>query len=194
MYWIFLWLYMSSVNWFFLCCLKSTLYFYLKRLHISLYMFLRKNVWFPKNCRAAYKLSCFKYCYSIWQETQVAITRKAKEQVKMLLVYLHGNKDTESRDFISKILSNDEVIGQMNSNFILWGCSVATPEGNGVMRKFRASKVPFTIIMCPKDNKMVVVAKIKNVLDAQVSTKFLNILVTVNWVVLKIFIFLIYTS
>jgi len=100
-------------------------------------------------------------------ETQVAITRKAKEQVKMLLVYLHGNKDTESRDFISKILSNDEVIGQMNSNFILWGCSVATPEGNGVMRKFRASKVPFTIIMCPKDNKMVVVAKIKNVLDAQ---------------------------
>ena len=90
----------------------------------------------------------------------------------MLLVYIHGNKDTESRDFISKILSNEEVISQMNNNFMLWGCSVATPEGNGVMRKFRASKVPFTVVMCPKDNKMVVVAKIKNVLDAQVSTKF----------------------
>ena len=88
----------------------------------------------------------------------------------MLLVYLHGNNDAESRNFISNILTNQEVINHMNDNFMLWGCSVATPEGKGVMRKFRASKVPFTIVMSPKDNKMVVVGKIKNVLDAQVGT------------------------
>ena len=84
----------------------------------------------------------------------------------MLLVYVHGFNDAKSRHFVRSILSDEDVIKHVNDNFMMWGCSAVTPEGNRALEKL--PRVSATIVMSPEDGEMVVVCEFTDVCDAQV--------------------------
>jgi hypothetical protein len=71
----------------------------------------------------------------------------AKQQFKFVLVYLHADSHYLTPDFCRDVLTNEQVVGLINENFIFWACSVNSAEGRHLQTSFRATEFPFVAVV-----------------------------------------------
>ena len=53
----------------------------------------------------------------------------AKQELRFLLVYLHGKDHQASEGFCRATLGSQEVIGFVNTSMLFWACDTNSPEG-----------------------------------------------------------------
>jgi len=94
-----------------------------------------------------------------YQGTYSQALNDAKRELKFLLVFLHADNQPESMAFCRDTLSNPEVIEYINRNMILWGCDISTPEGFRVSHSIGSRNLPNLVVICLRNNKMVVVGR-----------------------------------
>ncbi|GJQ15362.1 hypothetical protein GpartN1_g7153.t1 [Galdieria partita] len=71
----------------------------------------------------------------------------AKQQFKFVLVYLHADRHYLTPDFCRDVLTNEQLVGFINENFIFWACSLDSAEGRHLQVSFRATDFPFIAIV-----------------------------------------------
>lgn len=94
-----------------------------------------------------------------YQGTYSQALNDAKRELKFLLVLLHAENRPESIAFCRDTLGNPAVIEYINRNMILWGCDIATPEGFRVSHTIGSRNHPNVVVICLRNNKMVVVGR-----------------------------------
>jgi len=93
--------------------------------------------------------------------------QQAKQQLKFLLLYLHDSNGRDTDPFCHGTLCNPETIEYINSNFLLWGCSIQKPEGYRVSKVLRNPTYPCLALICMHQGRLTVVARIHGQLSAQ---------------------------
>lgn len=54
---------------------------------------------------------------------------EAKQGLKFLLVYLHGDDHEDTNAFCQYSLSNESLVQYIDENFVLWACNINSGEG-----------------------------------------------------------------
>lgn len=62
-------------------------------------------------------------------------------------MYLHADRHYLTPDFCRDVLTNEQLVGFINENFIFWACSVNSAEGRHLQVSFRATEFPFIAIV-----------------------------------------------
>jgi FAS-associated factor 2 len=109
-----------------------------------------------------------------YQGTYAQALNDAKRELKFLLIYLHSESSspavmsgqeriTETINFCRNTLSNDEVVSYINSNMLLWGCDIVSPEGYRVSHSVgaRTGHYPVLVMIALRDNKMTVMGRME---------------------------------
>lgn len=73
----------------------------------------------------------------------------AQEQVKFLLVYLHSESHSQTREFCTRVFCDSELISFVNENFICWAGAVSQPDGAAVQQALHVYGYPFLAIVQP---------------------------------------------
>lgn len=94
-----------------------------------------------------------------YQGTYSQALNDAKRELKFLLVFFHSEHSPESLAFCRDTLSAAPVVEYINRNMILWGCDTATPEGFRVLHTIGSRNCPNIVVICLRNNKMVVVGR-----------------------------------
>ncbi|XP_015909048.1 FAS-associated factor 2 isoform X2 [Parasteatoda tepidariorum] len=115
-----------------------------------------------------------------YRGTYYQAVNDAKQDLKFLLVYLHGDDHQDTDQFCSTVLSNPEVVNFVNTSFIFWGCSVNSPEGYRVSQALRENTYPFLAIIVLRDNRMTVVARIEGQTDPSLLIERLQLIMNDN--------------
>lgn len=63
------------------------------------------------------------------QGTYVKARDEAKKQIRFLLIYLHDESNEETERFCREALCHPASIEFIDRRAMLWGCSIARPEG-----------------------------------------------------------------
>nr|CAG4641103.1 EOG090X0B12 [Eulimnadia texana] len=92
----------------------------------------------------------------------------AKKDLKFMLVYLHCGDHQDTDRFCRETLSNDEVIQYLGENFVVWACSVKTPEGYRVSQALRENTYPFVAVIVLREYRMTVVGRLEGFVGPQV--------------------------
>ncbi|KAF6019851.1 Faf [Bugula neritina] len=100
------------------------------------------------------------------QGTYSQALNKAKEELKFLLVYLHGDDHQDTDQFCRDTLSSPNVIQYINEHTIFWSCNINSGEGYRVSQALREHSYPFLAVIVLKENRMTVVARIEGSLSA----------------------------
>ena len=77
-----------------------------------------------------------------------AVTR-ARQDLKLLVVYLHSEHARHSQSVCSDVLGNDVIRAVLDENFILWGGDVARMEAHQVSRMIHARQFPSFCVLLP---------------------------------------------
>lgn len=96
---------------------------------------------------------------SFFAGTYSQVLNEAKKDLKFLLVYLHCKDHQDTNKFCRQTLSNPEVIEFINSNCLMWACSVDTMEGYRVSQALRENTYPFLAVVVQRDFRMTVVGR-----------------------------------
>lgn len=73
----------------------------------------------------------------------------ARQQVKLLVVYLHSDNSRYAQSFCSEVLSNEFVRTMLDDSFLVWGGDVARMESHRVAQFIRARQYPFLGVLLP---------------------------------------------
>ncbi|CAH1247601.1 FAF2 [Branchiostoma lanceolatum] len=90
----------------------------------------------------------------------------AKKEIRFLVVFLHGENDDQSAEFSRTSLCAPEVIDFLGARSLFWACSVEFPEGYRVSQALRPRSYPFVSLICLREHKMTVVARLEGVVPA----------------------------
>lgn len=102
-----------------------------------------------------------------YQGTYSQALNDAKQELRFLLVYLHGDDHQDSDEFCRNTLSSAEVIQFVNSRMLFWACSTSKPEGYRVSHALRGNTYPFLAMIMLKDRRMTVVGRLEGVLQPE---------------------------
>lgn len=91
--------------------------------------------------------------------TYSQVLNEAKKELKFLLVYLHSKDHQDTNKFCRQTLCNPEVIGFINSNCLMWACSVNSLEGYRVSQALRENTYPFLALVVQREFRMTVVGR-----------------------------------
>ncbi|VDO71507.1 unnamed protein product [Schistosoma curassoni] len=80
-----------------------------------------------------------------FEGTYADAVQEAKQSLRFLIVYLHGDSHEDTHRFCKDILQSEDVLRFLrNSNELLfWGCNIESPEGYRVSRTLREHTYPF---------------------------------------------------
>jgi len=72
----------------------------------------------------------------------------ARQQLKLLVIYLHSENSRYTQGFCSEVLGNEFVRSMLDENFIVWGGDVVRMESSRVAQMIRARQCagPFSMI------------------------------------------------
>lgn len=96
-----------------------------------------------------------------YQGTYAQVLNDAKRELKFLAVYLHSESSSQTASFCRNTLANEEVIEYVNTNMLLWGCDVSTPEGYRVSHSINARAYPTLVIVGIREHKMVIMGRME---------------------------------
>lgn len=96
-----------------------------------------------------------------YQGTYAQVLNDAKQELKFLAIYLHSDNSPETISFCRNTLSNGEVIEFINSNMLLWGCSVSSPEGYRVSHVINARSHPTLVVVGLQNHKMTIIGRME---------------------------------
>ena len=88
------------------------------------------------------------------------VLNEAKKDLKFLLVYLHSKDHQETDRFCRRTLADPQVVQYVNSNMLMWACSVDTLEGYRVSQSLRENTYPFVAVIVQRDFRMTVVGRL----------------------------------
>lgn len=91
--------------------------------------------------------------------TYSQVLNEAKKELKFLLVYLHCKDHQDTNKFCRQTLCNPEVIEFINSNCLMWACSVDSLEGYRVSQALRENTYPFLALVVQREFRMTVVGR-----------------------------------
>lgn len=97
----------------------------------------------------------------LYQGTYSQALNDAKNELKFLLVYLHGDNHQDTPDFCRHTLGNNDVIDYINGRMLFWACNTNSPEGYRVSRALKENTYPFLALIVLRQNRMTVVARIE---------------------------------
>ncbi|GIY86534.1 FAS-associated factor 2 [Caerostris extrusa] len=115
-----------------------------------------------------------------YRGTYYQAVNDAKQDLKFLLVYLHGDDHQDTDEFCRAVLRNTEVVNFINSSFLFWGCSVNSPEGYRVSQALHENTYPFLAVIVLRDNQMTVVARLEGPTDPEVLIRRLRLIMNDN--------------
>jgi len=115
-----------------------------------------------------------------YRGTYYQAVNDAKQDLKFLLIYLHGEDHQDTDEFCSTVLSNPEVVNFVNTSFLFWGCSVNSPEGYRVSQALRENTYPFLAIIVLRENRMTVVARLEGPTEPTVLMRRLELIMSDN--------------
>ncbi|WAR17209.1 FAF2B-like protein [Mya arenaria] len=90
----------------------------------------------------------------------------AKQELRFLLVYLHGKDHQDSDRFCRETLGSEVVTNFVNPSMLFWACDTNSPEGYRVSQALRENTYPFLALIVLRQNKMTVVARIEGPIEA----------------------------
>jgi len=73
----------------------------------------------------------------------------ARQELKLLVVYLHSEHARYSQSVCSDVLANEVIRTLLNENFILWGSDVARMEAHQVAQMIRVRQYPSFSVLLP---------------------------------------------
>lgn len=73
----------------------------------------------------------------------------ARQQLKLLVVYLHSEHARYSQSFCSDVLGHDLIREQLDENFVVWGGDVARMEAHQVAQMIRVRQFPSFCVLLP---------------------------------------------
>jgi len=107
------------------------------------------------------------------------VLEEAKRDLRFLLVYLHCEEHQDTNRFCREVLSNSQVVGQIEtSNIIFWGCSVDRAEGFRVSQALRENSYPFLAMIVLRQNRMVVVGRQEGLIQSEALVQWIQDTVT----------------
>lgn len=115
-----------------------------------------------------------------YQGTYYQAVNDAKQDLKFLLVYLHGEDHQDTNEFCRTVLCDTDVVNFVNSTFLFWACSVNSPEGYRVSQALRENTYPFLAVIVLRDNRMTVVARLEGPTEPEVLIRRLRLIMTDN--------------
>ncbi|GFY66299.1 FAS-associated factor 2 [Trichonephila inaurata madagascariensis] len=115
-----------------------------------------------------------------YRGTYYQAVNDAKQDLKFLLVYLHGDDHQDTDEFCRTVLRGAEVVNFINSSFLFWACSVNSPEGYRVSQALRENTYPFLAVIVLRDNQMTVVARLEGPTDPDVLIRRLRLIMNDN--------------
>eukprot|EP00128_Syssomonas_multiformis_P015015 Colp12_sorted_trinity150504_noHs@31422 len=93
--------------------------------------------------------------------------RKAQNELRFLLVYIHAPEHSDTQDFLRNTLCSESVSSFINDNFLFWGSTLNGPEGFKVAERLQAVVFPFLAVIVLKGQHMVIVDRIEGTLEPQ---------------------------
>ncbi|KAM5171186.1 FAS-associated factor 2 isoform 2-T2 [Mantella aurantiaca] len=102
-----------------------------------------------------------------YQGTYSQALNDAKQELRFLLVYLHGDDHQDSDEFCRNTLCTSEVSQFINSRMLFWACSTNKPEGFRVSQALRENTYPFLAMIMLKDRRMTVVGRLEGLIQPQ---------------------------
>ncbi|XP_013402150.2 FAS-associated factor 2-like [Lingula anatina] len=96
-----------------------------------------------------------------YQGSYSQVLNDAKNELKFLLVYLHGDDHQDTPEFCRSTLGNADVIEFIDARMLFWGCNTNSPEGFRVSQALRENTYPFLALIVLRQNRMTVVARIE---------------------------------
>ncbi|XP_075065231.1 FAS-associated factor 2 [Mixophyes fleayi] len=102
-----------------------------------------------------------------YQGTYSQALNDAKQELRFLLVYLHGEDHQDSDEFCRNTLCTSEVTHFVNSRMLFWACSTNKPEGFRVSQALRENTYPFLAMIMLKDRRMTVVGRLEGLIQPQ---------------------------
>uniref|UniRef100_A0A6I8PVD6 FAS-associated factor 2 n=1 Tax=Xenopus tropicalis TaxID=8364 RepID=A0A6I8PVD6_XENTR len=115
-----------------------------------------------------------------YQGTYSQALNDAKQELRFLLVYLHGEDHQDSDDFCRNTLCIPEVTNFLNSRMLFWACSTNKPEGFRVSQALRENTYPFLAMIMLKDRRMTVVGRLEGLIQPQDLINQLTFIVEAN--------------
>jgi len=73
----------------------------------------------------------------------------ARQQLKLLVVYLHSDQARHTQRFCTQVLGNEFVRGMLDENFLLWGGDIARMESHHVAQMIHARQYPCFCVLLP---------------------------------------------
>eukprot|EP01134_Creolimax_fragrantissima_P008300 CFRG8300T1 len=94
----------------------------------------------------------------------VQAMRKAKEELKFLVVYIHSPRHEDTDEFCKNYLSNQEVMDLCyGANSVLYAAMTNTSEGWGTALSLQATGYPFVGVILPTESKWKLVGTIEEI-------------------------------
>lgn len=88
--------------------------------------------------------------------------RRAREEYKFLLVYLHSPDHENTPAFIEQTLCSELVVQFLNENFIVWGGNIRASEGFRMSNSLKASTFPFcAVVMASANNRVALLQQLE---------------------------------
>lgn len=115
-----------------------------------------------------------------YQGTYAQVLNDAKQELKFLAVYLHSENKPEVVSFCRNTLSNSDVIEYINSNMLLWGCDITTPEGYRVSHSMNIRSYPTLVIVGQRQHKMIIMGRMEGDCTAYELINRLRLIVSEN--------------
>mmetsp|Transcript_71647 Transcript_71647/g.126493 ORF Transcript_71647/g.126493 Transcript_71647/m.126493 type:complete len:458 (-) Transcript_71647:196-1569(-) len=78
-----------------------------------------------------------------------AAVSNARQQLKLLVVFLHSNDARYGQSFCTDVLGNDFIREMLNENFIVYGGDVARMEAHQVAQMIRVRQFPSFCVLLP---------------------------------------------
>lgn len=73
----------------------------------------------------------------------------ARQDLKLLVVYLHSDIARHSQEFVTQVLCSEAVRNMLDENFVLWGGDVARLESHQVSQMIHARRFPSLTALLP---------------------------------------------
>nr|CAH0106701.1 unnamed protein product [Daphnia galeata] len=112
--------------------------------------------------------------------TYSQVLNEAKKDLKFLLVYLHCNDHQDTNKFCRQTLCNPLVMEFINSNCLMWACSVNSLEGYRVSQALRENTYPFLAIIVQREFRMTVVGRIEGFIGPEALVERLRTTISDN--------------
>ncbi|XP_046860093.1 FAS-associated factor 2-like [Xenia sp. Carnegie-2017] len=93
------------------------------------------------------------------------VIEDAKKELRFLLVYLHSSEHNDTDQFCRSTLTNEAIRDYVNGNMLFWAVDVSSKEGCRVSRALRETTYPFMAVICLRDSRMMVVARLQGMMD-----------------------------